>query len=407
MRQRVGVLSAVCLALSLASGCTNEASVTPAAGAGAATATSATSTPTASAIKIAVVGPMSGSAAAFGEMMRSAVYMKVDEVNAAGGVGGRQVEVVIEDDRGDTTEAANVSRKLAGDKSVAIVVGHFNSTCSNASKEEYNRKGVVQFTPASTNVSVCAGSPWTFRNLYRDDYQGLFLARYAKQVLGAKRAAVFFDNDDYGKGLMEAFSAEAAKIGLEMLEPIPYLRERTQDFKPLASQVAEKGADVVFVSGLYNEAALIAKALRNDLGLQMPIVAGDGVMNDDFIKIAERAAEGVYVTTPFLFEAAKENAAAKAFFESFNESYGKNPDTWAALAYDAVGMALVAIGEVGTEREAIRDWLAAVTTRDKAYNGITGPTWFDAEGDCPSKGAHVAVVKAGAFVAADKQLVVD
>lgn len=355
-------------------------------------------------IKIAVAGPYTGSAAAFGVMIKRGAELKIAEINAAGGINGKKVVAVFEDDRGDTTEAANVSRKIAADKSVCLVIGHFNSTCSNAAKEEYNRKGVVEFSPGSTNVKVCAGSPWTFRNLYRDDYQGTFLARYAKEVLGAKKAAIYYDNDDYGKGLMTAFKAKADKIGLKYVEPISYVRERTQDFKPLVEQVKDKGIDVIFISGLYNEAALITKSARQDVGLTVPILAGDGVMNNKFIEIAGKSAEGCYITTPFLFEAAKDDPKAKTFFESFKKKFNSEPDTWAALTYDAVGMALEGVKAVGTDRTKIKDWLASITTKEKAYVGVTGITFFDKEGDCFSKGAHVAVVKGGKFVAADKQL---
>lgn len=354
--------------------------------------------------KIGVAGPFSGSGAAFGEMIRKATDLKLEEVNAAGGINGQKVTAAYEDDRGDTTEAANVSRKLASDPEVSIVVGHFNSTCSNAGKEEYNRKGVVQFSPGSTNVSVCKGSPWTFRNLYRDDYQGTFLARYAKDVLGAKKAAVFYDNDDYGKGLMQAFTDEAQKIGLEVLEPISYVRERTQDHKPAVEQIKGKGAEVIFISGLYMDAALITKAARQGVGLDIPVLAGDGVMNGKFIEIAGASSDGCYITAPFLFEAAKDDPAAKAFFEAFKKKYGHEPDTWAALTYDAVGMAVKALESAGPNREAIKTWMASITTPEKAYQGVTGPTYFDEHGDCYSKGAHVAVVKDGKFVAAEKQM---
>jgi len=355
-------------------------------------------------IKIGVAGPFSGPAAAFGDMIRMGAELKIAEINDAGGIDGKKVVAVFEDDRSDTTEAANVSRKLASDDSIKLVIGHFNSTCSIAGKQEYNRKGVVQFTPGSTNVAVCEGGDWTFRNLYRDDYQGTFLARYAKDVLGADRAAVFFENDDYGKGLMEAFKKEADAIGLELTEPVTFMREQTQDFKPLVEQIKGEDVDVIFVSGLYNEAALIAKAARQDLGLEAPILAGDGVMNDKFIELAGDSAEGCFVTAPFLFDAAKDDPKAKEFFETFQAKYERDPDTWAALTYDAVGMALEGIEKAGADRQKIRDWLAGRDTLEEAYEGVTGPTYFDPEGDCYSKGAHVAVVKDGAFVAAEQQL---
>ncbi len=359
-------------------------------------------------IRIAVAGPMSGSGAAFGEMIKRGATLKAEEVNAAGGIGGRRLELQIEDDKGNTAEATNVARKLAADPRISIVVGHFNSTCSNAAKEEYNRKGVVMFSPGSTNVNVCAGYPWVFRNLYRDDYQGIFLAQYARKILGVEKVGVFYDNDDYGKGLRDAFLSEAKKVGLTVVVDEAYIRERTQDFKPLLSKLKGTGVTAIFVAGLYNEGALIAKTAREDLGMKdLLFLGGDGLMSPDFIKIAGKAAEGAYITTPFLFNTPNETPEAKAFFAKFKEKFGTAPDTWAALTYDAVGMAVEAIKAVGTDRKAIRDWFASRTSKETAYHGITGPTYFDAEGDCYSKGAHVATVRDGRFVPAPKQMTVE
>jgi branched-chain amino acid transport system substrate-binding protein len=339
-------------------------------------------------------------------MLRDGCKLKIQEINDAGGINGKKVEMVMEDDRADATEAANVSRKLASDGSISIVIGHFNSVCSNTAKETYERKGVAMFSPASTNVNVCRGYEWSFRNLYRDDYQGTFLARYAKNILGAKKAAVFFDNDDYGKGLMEAFVNEAKNVGLETIEPISYVRERVPDFKPLVAPVKGKGVDAIFISGLYNEGALITKAIR-ELKIDVHILGGDGLMDDKYLEIAGDAANGAFVTTPFLFDAAKDDKDVQVFQKTFTDQFGKAPNTWAALAYDAIGMALEGIKQVGPDRKAIRDWLASITTPEKAYIGVTGPTYFDKEGDCFCKGAHVAIVKDVAFVAAEKQMKVE
>ena len=355
-------------------------------------------------IKFAVCGPMTGSGAAFGEMIKMGARLKVDEINTAGGIDGRKVVLSIEDDKGAPSEAASVARKVAADQSICLVIGHFNSACSNTAKSEYNRKGVIQFSPGSTNVSVCAGSPWTFRNLYRDDYQGTFLAEYAQSVLGLQKVAIFYDDDDYGKGLMQSFKKRAEEIGLSIVKPIAYMRERTQDFKPLVSRVKDTGIDGIFISGLHNEAALIAKTTVTDLGLKVVLLGGDGVMSPELIKLAGPAAEGMYVSTPFLFNTGNDSEAAKTFLEKFEKKYETAPDTWAALTYDAVGMALAAVDEVGTDRKKLKNWFAGCTTADKGYQGVTGNTYFDSEGDCYSKGAHVAIVKNGYFVPAPKQL---
>lgn len=359
-------------------------------------------------VRIAVCGPMTGSAAAFGEMIKNAAKLKEKEINDAGGitVDGKKmmVEAVIFDDKGDTTEATNVARKVASDDSLTLVIGHFNSTCSLAAKEEYNRVGIVEFSPGSTNVKVCQGGPFTFRNLYRDDYQGDQIAKYLKGTLGLKNAAVLFDNDDYGKGLMQSFTARAEKEGLDVVASVSYLRERTQDFKPLVQQAKDAGADAIFVAGLYNEAALIAKSARQDHQMTVPIIGGDGVMSPTFIKNAGKAADGALVTTPFLFNTGNDSPAATAFLESFKSAYGKEPDTWAALTYDAMGMALDAVEKAGTDRQGVRDALASATDEASGYVGVTGVTYFDEEGDCYSKPVYVAVVKDGAFVPAEKQM---
>ncbi|MDP7035431.1 MAG: ABC transporter substrate-binding protein [Planctomycetota bacterium] len=358
-------------------------------------------------ILIAIAGPMSGSGAAFGEQIKKAATLKIEQINAAGGIDGRKVKLQIEDDKGDPTEAANVARKLAAMKKVSIVIGHFNSSCSKSAKDEYNRKGVVEFSPGSTNVDVCRGGPWTFRNLYRDDYQGTFLARYAKEILKVNKVAVFFDNDDYGAGLKNAFISEAKKIDLAVIQPIPYQRERTQDFKPLVEQIKGQGAGAVFISGLFNEAALISKALRNDLKMDVPVLAGDGVYEPKYISLAGRAAEGTYITTPFLFNTGNDSKEAVAFMSAYKKKYDEEPSTWSALTYDAVGMAIAAIDEVGTDRKKIKEWFAACTTADKGYKGVTGITFFDKEGDCYSKGASVAIVSEKKFKPAPQQLTVE
>jgi len=351
---------------------------------------------------------MTGSGAAFGEMIKNAAKLKEKEINDAGGitVNGQKmmVEAVIFDDKGDTTEATNVARRVASDDDLLLVIGHFNSTCSLAAKEEYNRVGIVEFSPGSTNVKVCRGGPFTFRNLYRDDYQGDQIALYLKNVLELENAAVLFDNDDYGKGLMQSFKARAEKEGLPIVVTVPYLRERTQDFKPLVQQAKDAGAKAIFVAGLYNDAALIAKSARQDHNMDVPIIGGDGVMDETFIKIAGKAAEGAYVTTPFLFNTGDDSPIATAFLESFQMAYGKEPNTWAALTYDAMGMALAAVETAGTDRGAVRDALAAATDEASGYLGVTGVTYFDDEGDCFSKPVYVAVVKDGKFVPAEKQI---
>jgi branched-chain amino acid transport system substrate-binding protein len=346
-------------------------------------------------IRIGLAAPLSGNAAQYGEMMRHGVLLKIEEVNRAGGIGGQQVELVAGDDAGDPREAATVATKLSSDASISIVIGHFNSSCSLAGKPIYARAGVVELSPGSTNVQVCEGSPWTFRNIYRDDFQGQFLARYAAEGLNMKRVAIFHDNDDYGIGLKDAFMQEAGVVGISVVEVEAYTRE-SFDFTPQLTKFKALDPDAIFISGLYNEAALIATQARK-LGLTTQLLGADGVFSPGFIDIAGRAAEGTILTCPFLFDEA--GSEAQAFFNAFEERFSVVPDCWAALAYDAAGIAIEAIETVGPDRTKIRDYLAAMRGPDSGYDGITGMTYFDANGDC-LKPVFISIVRGGRFVKA-------
>ncbi|MBM3216594.1 branched-chain amino acid ABC transporter substrate-binding protein [Candidatus Poribacteria bacterium] len=357
---------------------------------------------TTSTIRIGVAAPLTGSGATYGALIRMGAELAQEEINAAGGIQGKQLELVFGDDQAREDQAVAVATKFSNDPSIVAVVGHFNSICSMAGKPIYQRAKVVEFSPGSTNVDVTKGSEWTFRNLYHDDYQGTFLASYAKRVLNLSRIAVFFDNDDYGSGLKNAFMKEAEAVGLEIVgTPEAYQREQTLDFSSAIDKFAALKPDAVFIAGLYNEAASIVKQTR-EKGVNVPFLAADGVSSQGYIDIAGEAAEGTYITTPFIVHPDIGGPAAQAFRVAFEAKFKQVPDTWAALTYDAVKQTVAAITKVGANRQAIRDEFAATTSAETAYQGVTGPTYFDENGDC-LKPAYVTVVKDGEFVPAEKQ----
>jgi branched-chain amino acid transport system substrate-binding protein len=349
--------------------------------------------------KIGVVGPFTGDGAQFGEMIRMGVEMKAHEINEAGGINGVMVELELQDDKGDPKEAANVAQKLGSDPDVLAVIGHFNSSCSLAGKEVYNQMQVLQLSPGSTNVAVCEGGDWTFRNVYRDDYQGYFIADYIKDVLGYDKAAVFFDNDDYGRGLRDAFAERAEEIGLEIVAEEAYLRD-TQEYTPQLTRIRAKDPDIIFISGLYANAAMILTQAKN-LDIQTQFIGGDGLLSSDLIKNAGSAAEGIIITCPFL--PTVEDEKTRNFVEAFEKKYGEKPDAWAALSYDAIGIVAEAVAEVGPDRKAIRDYVASFDSPENAYDGVTGMTYFDENGDV-MKPLVVAVVRDGEFYPAENQV---
>ena len=361
-------------------------------------------------LKIAVAAPITGSSAAFGAMIKKGAELKKKEINEAGGIKGRMLTVLFRDDAGKGSEASLVAEGIANDKEILAVVGHFNSACSLAGQTIYDRAGIVELSPGSTAVNVCEGSKWTFRNLYRDDFQGKFIAQYIDNVLtDLETVAVFFDNDDYGRGLRNAFVAEAEKIGLTLVASEAYERDTT-NFKAQLTSIKAKKPDAIFISGLYTEAGLIVQQAR-EAGVTSQFFGADGIDNADFLTTAgSLAAEGTYITTPFLF--GKDDPKAQEMAANFEKLYNVRPDTWAALTYDAVGMIAEALektykpeAKLAENRNAIREHLAAIDTPEEGYTGVTGLTYFDHNGDTVNKPAYVKVVKDGKFVPAEKQLV--
>ena len=367
-------------------------------------------------VRVAVAGPFTGNSATFGEMIKRGAQLKAKEINEAGGIkineagviNGMKLVLDFENDIGKEKEAIQVATRISTDLRILAVVGHFNSACSLRGKTIYGRKGIVALSPGSTNVTVCEGSDWMFRNLYRDDFQAKFIAKYIKNILSdLKSVAIFYDNDAYGKGLADAFLAEAEVIGLNVVASESYDRDNT-DFKAQLTSIKAKNPDIIFISGLYSQAGLIVKQARES-GITSKFFGADGVDSPDFLEIAGEAAEGTLLTTPFTFGAGGEQALQVS--EAFKAEYGVSPDTWAALSYDAVGMIAEAIektykreASLVDKRKAIRDHLASLDTPEEGYTGITGLTYFDKNGDTVNKPAYVKIVKDGKFTTAEKQL---
>jgi branched-chain amino acid transport system substrate-binding protein len=348
-------------------------------------------------IKIPVASPFTGQLASFGEGVKNGAMLKGEEINAAGGINGKKVEIVLEDELCDPKEAATVATKLANDPDVAIVVGHLCSSATLAALPVYRDAKLPAISPASTNISIGKMSPYYFRNVYRDDFQGAFLAKYVSKVVGFKKVVIFYEVNDYSMGLMRAFMQEAQKAGIEVLGTEAYTAETT-DFKPQLTRFKMMKPDAIFIPGYAPQGTLIASQAVS-LGLKVGFFGADGL--DDELMVKNPDAEGLFVTTPFLPD--KAGPQATGFLKAYKEKYGIEPNWFAANTYDAVGLAAEAIKAVGTDREKIRGHLAGINSEEKAYDGVTGKTYFDENGDC-LKPAFVKMIKGGKWMGAEKQL---
>ncbi|MFP5239080.1 MAG: ABC transporter substrate-binding protein, partial [Acidobacteriota bacterium] len=228
---------------------------------------------------------------------------------------------------------------------------------------------------------------------------GTFLADYMLKQLNLKKVAVFYENNDYGIGLKDAFVKQAKANGLQVVGEEAYMKGAT-DFTPQLTKLKGAAPEAMFIAGYYAEGALIADQAKK-LGINVPKFGADGLDNADYIKLAGPAADDTYLTTPFLAETAGPDA--KAFIEAYKAKFKRDVDWMSANAYDAAGMIIEAISKVGPDRAKIREYLASINSKEKAFKGITGLTYFNEKGDCV-KPAYVKMVKGGQFVPAPKQM---
>jgi branched-chain amino acid transport system substrate-binding protein len=348
-------------------------------------------------IRIGVASPFTGDLAAYGDNIKAGVNLKLTEINDAGGINGRKVELVWGDDLCAPKDAGTVGAKFAADKSIVAVIGHLCSSATLAAVPIYVRAELPSISPTSTNPTIGdIGKGWFFRNCYTDDYQGQYLASYVvPKLLKKNKVAIFYENNDYAIGLKDAFVVGAKMSGVTVTGTEAYVA-KTTDFTPQLTKLLVDMPETIFLCGYHPEGALIAGQARK-LGFTGPFFGADGIDNEDYIKIGGEATENTYLTVPFL--AASAGPAGKDFAVRFKKAYDRDVDWMSANAYDCLGILAAVIAKTGPDRNKIRDGLSAMNGPKFGYEGITGLTFFNSKGDC-FKPAFVKMVKDGKFVSA-------
>jgi branched-chain amino acid transport system substrate-binding protein len=324
--------------------------------------------------------------------MKQAALLAEREINARGGIGGRPVELVFADDSGRDAVAVRVAEGLASDRSIVAVIGHLTSGASLAAIRVYagGADPVVLVSPSASSPDLSGASPWFFRVCPTDLAHGPRLARYARQELGVRTAGIVYVNDDYGRGVRRTFATEFERLGGSVLEQDPAL-PTTATLEPYLSRMRAGGSIGVLVLAM--DAAVAEGALRqmDDLGLRWPVIGGDALVG---IERVGALAEGIRVSAAYLPD--RPGSRNQAFVEAYGRAYpGRLPDHRGAGAYDVAHLLARAIGEVGTGRRAIRDYLASVGGARPAFEGVTGNIAFDERGDILAPQAAIGVVRNG------------
>lgn len=340
-------------------------------------------------ITIAVVGPMTGDYAQYGEAFKKATELKVKEINANGGIDGSKVKVLVMDDKNDPKEAANVAQRLVDDQSIVGVVGHFSSTASLATAPIYQKAGLVEFSPTASHPDFTKQGSFMFRNINTQAIEGPIVADMVVNKMQGKKVAVIYINNDWGITAKDNFINSAKEIGAEIVAEETFIGGQTKDFTPTLTKINGKKPDVLFIAAFYSETGMIAQQMKQ-LGYDIPMAGLSSIYNEELIKLAGEAVEGTYLTTNFFPNDPSQEV--QNFISAFKAEYSTDPDQFAAVAYDTMGMMIEAIRAVGTERTAIRDELAKM----KDYPGVTGNITFNEDRDV-IKTMKVLQIKDGKF----------
>jgi branched-chain amino acid transport system substrate-binding protein len=324
------------------------------------------STGAANDILIGVYAASSGSEAAFGQATVQGEKLAAEEINNNGGVLGRKIRLIIEDDQGKAEEAASVVTKLITRDNVLAVLGENSSNQSLAAAPICQAAKVPMISPSSTNPSVTKKGDYIFRVCFTDPYQGKAIAMFVRNNLQATTAAILRDNkNDYSVGLAEVIRKEFTSRGGTIVAEQSY-SGGDSDFRPQLTAIKAANPQVLFIPGFYTEVGQIAIQAR-DLGITVPMVGGDGWDSPTVIQIGGKSVDGCYFSDHYFV--GEPRPAVKRFVAEIRRRSGKDPDANSALGYDALYTLTNAIKRAGSlDRKAIRDQIAAT----KNYQGVSG-----------------------------------
>jgi branched-chain amino acid transport system substrate-binding protein len=323
-------------------------------------------------IRVGVYGDTTGATSSFGQSTKNGIALAFDEINAAGGINGKKLEMLFEDDQGTPEKAKTVISKLINQDKVVAVLGEVASSNSLAAAPVAQEAKIPMITPSSTNPKVTEVGDYISRVCFIDPFQGSVMAKFAANTLKAKTAAILGDNSsDYSKGLTKFFEEEFTKLGGTVITKQTYA-QKDQDFKAQLTQMRDQKPDVIYVPGYYGEVGIIAKQAR-ELGMNQPLLGGDGWDSPELWKLGGAALNPAYISNHY----SADNPASEIqnFVKAYTAKFNVAPDSLAALAYDSAKVLADAIKRAGgTDSAKLKD--AINSTKD--FPGVTGKITLDA-----------------------------
>jgi branched-chain amino acid transport system substrate-binding protein len=333
---------------------------------------------------------MTGDAADYGNQLETGVRMAIEEINAAGGIDGRPVDLKICDDKCDPYEGSMCAQRMANDKEIFAVIGHVCSSCTLAGGPIYEEAGLTAMTVSSTNPEITQkGWKHVFRTIAHDGLQGPLMAEFATEELGAANLAIMYANHDYGKGLLDATLPAVPDLGGEVVAVETYAPGVDKDFSAQLTKIAHAEPEALLLLTDYAEGGMISKQ-RLAAGLEdIPVIASAGNQHQQFIDLGGDGAEGAFVTA--YFDPERPDPQIQEFVDKYMAKYDHMPSEQAGYGYEAPYIFKQAI-EKGATPETLHQVL-----HDVEYDGLTGVTKFDENNDVSGKGQHILIVEDGEF----------
>lgn len=341
-------------------------------------------------IKIGGLGPLTGPLAIYGVTATNGSKLAFEEINKNGGILGKQVEFVLFDEKGDSTEAVTAYNRLV-DEGVVALVGDITSKPSLAVAEIAAQDNMPMITPTGTQFNITEAGPNVFRVCFTDPYQGVILANLAKNNLKANTVAIMVNNSsDYSDGVAEAFIKEAERLGLKIVAKEGYA-EGDKDFRAQLTKVAATNPDVLLVPDYYEQVALITTQAR-EVGVKSTFIGPDGW--DGVAKALDSSAYGAVENSYFTnhYSVEDTNEKVQNFLKAYREKYKDEPSAFSALSYDAAYLMKDAIEKAGSiDKDTI-----VKAMKESDFAGVTGHLRFD-EKNNPVKAVTVLKVVNGNY----------
>lgn len=318
-------------------------------------------------IVIGQFASLTGSEATFGQSQDKGIRMAVEEINKAGGLLGKQIEVVTEDNQGKNNETVSVVNKLINVNKVIAVIGEVASSRSKAAAPICQGSKIPMITPASTNPEVTKLGDYIFRVCFTDSFQAVVNAKFAINSLKVRRVALLIDQKNaYSTGLADAFKTTFSSLGGEIIAEQKY-SAGDKDFKAQLTDIKTNNPEAIFIPGYYTDVNLISIQAR-DVGITVPLFGGDGWESEKLVEgKAKESLEGCYFSTHVSTE--DQSPLVQEFLHKFRTKYNEEPDCYAFLGYDAAMILFDAIRRANsTEGPKIRDALA----QTKDFKSVTG-----------------------------------